>query len=201
MPTVAARRLTEAHRLAQVRLGAQTIVALGSVFRLLDPTDLDRTFPDWLHAAAPLVDVQRETSSHLAANYLQALKQLELSADLKPVLAGPAPAEAVATSLLVTGPISLKKAAARGVLLAKALPTAQAASSAAAMRHVLNGGRETITHTIRRDPDASGWRRVTSGRACAFCSMLAGRGAVYSADTVDFQCHDGCSCNAEPVWN
>jgi hypothetical protein len=30
--------------------------------------------------------------------------------------------------------------------------------------------------------------------------MLAGRGAVYSADTVDFHTHGHCGCTAEPVY-
>jgi len=46
----------------------------------------------------------------------------------------------------------------------------------------------------------AGFRRVTSGSPCAFCSMLASRGAVYSRRGADFQAHDGCSCSPEPVW-
>jgi hypothetical protein len=170
------------------------------VFKLLDPLNVDRTFPDWLRTALPVIELQRGTSSQLAANYLTAFKRLETDSDLEPVLADPASPEAVATSLLVTGPISLKNAAARGVPLRQAVSVAEAASSAAAMRHALNGGRETITHTVRSDADATGWQRVTSGKPCDFCSMLAGRGAVYSDDTVHFDSHDGCACSAEPVW-
>ena len=46
-----------------------------------------------------------------------------------------------------------------------------------------------------------GYRRVTSGNACAFCSMLASRGAVYSQRGASFEAHDGCSCSPEPVWD
>lgn len=42
------------------------------------------------------------------------------------------------------------------------------------------------------------YRRITSGTACAFCRMLAGRGAVYSENTGRFQAHDHCACTAEP---
>lgn len=200
MASVAGRRLTEAHRLAQARLGAQTVARLRAVFPVLDPSDLDRTYPTWLAAALPIIQLQREASSRLAANYLAAFKQIETGRPAPAVItADPAPPDAVATSLLVTGPISLKKAATRGVPLNRALSVAQAASSASAMRHVLNGGRETIVRTVDADPDAVGWQRVTSGRPCQFCSELAAQGTAPAS--ADVQCHDGCSCTAEPVWS
>jgi hypothetical protein len=60
--------------------------------------------------------------------------------------------------------------------------------------------RDTITTNRRRDPDAVGWRRVTSGSGCKFCQMLAGRGAVYREDTARFASHPHCSCSAAPVF-
>jgi hypothetical protein len=45
-----------------------------------------------------------------------------------------------------------------------------------------------------------GWQRVASDNACAFCEMLAARGAVYSEESADFEAHDGCTCTVEPVW-
>jgi hypothetical protein len=59
--------------------------------------------------------------------------------------------------------------------------------------------RDTITTNTRRDPAARGWRRITGG-GCAFCRMLAGRGAVYRADTARFASHPNCGCTAAPVF-
>lgn len=59
--------------------------------------------------------------------------------------------------------------------------------------------RDTITTNRSNDPDAVGWRRVTAG-GCAFCRMLADRGAVYKADTARFASHPNCHCVAEPVF-
>lgn len=59
--------------------------------------------------------------------------------------------------------------------------------------------RDTITTNTRRDPAARGWRRVTSG-GCAFCRMLAGRGAIYRADSARFASHPHCGCTATPVF-
>jgi hypothetical protein len=61
--------------------------------------------------------------------------------------------------------------------------------------------RETITANTRRDPSAVGWHRVTSGKSCSFCSMLASRGAVYKAATARFASHPGCDCSAAPVFD
>lgn len=201
--TLEARRLTEAHRLAQVRLGAQTVQAMRIVWPLLAVDNLDGTFDRWLSASRLVVDGQRRVSARLAANYLSTFKMLELgpTATAVPlVLAEATPVAAVTTSLAVTGPASVKAALNRGVQAAKAMEVAEARTSAAAMRHVLNGGRETITGSLQSDREARGWRRVTSGKACDFCSMLAGRGAVFGADSVQFHAHDACSCSAEPAY-
>lgn len=45
------------------------------------------------------------------------------------------------------------------------------------------------------------WKRVLSANPCAFCRMLAGRGAVYSEGTASFLSHDHCSCTAEPEFS
>lgn len=59
---------------------------------------------------------------------------------------------------------------------------------------VLRAGRETIQQSAPR------WRRVTDGKPCEFCAMLAGRGPVYtSEDAADGgQYHAHCGCTAEP---
>ena len=59
--------------------------------------------------------------------------------------------------------------------------------------------RETITANRRRDPQSAGWRRV-SGGGCAFCRMLASRGAVYRDETARFASHTNCHCTAAPVF-
>lgn len=196
-------RLAQAHRLAQLRLGARVVVLMHAAFRLLDPKALDATFEDWLVVVEPLVQNGRRMSAQMAAAYLAEARRQSVGFDgtFVPVVAGDVSRDRLRTSLLVTGPLSIKRAMTRGVQLGRAVDVAGATSSAAAMRHALDGGRETILGSIRRDDRANGWRRLTSGKPCKFCSMLAGRGAVYSADTVDFHAHDGCSCSAEPVYS
>lgn len=198
-----AARLTEAHRLAQSKVGARTVQQMLAAWPLLDLDDLDGTFERWLRVVLPLVQVNRRTSAALAANYLMTFRVLELGVDAPPappVLAPAAPAEAVTTSMLVTGPAAIRAALARKVPVQRAMATAASTSSRSAMRHVLNGGRETIDRSVADDQSALGWARATSAKACHFCAMLAARGPVYSETTVGFHAHDGCSCSAEPVY-
>lgn len=198
--SVASRRLADAHRQAQNRLGAQAVLQMRAIWPLLDVDDLDGSFRRWLTAAVPLIQGQRSTSARLAANFLAASKTLAMGsgATFAPVLSETASVPAVTTSLLVTGPVSIKRAVLRSVPLARATATAEAASAAAAMRHVLNGGRETVIRTLADDSDARGWQRVASGNACKFCDLLDGK--FHHADTADFEAHDGCSCSQEPVY-
>lgn len=194
--------LTEQHRLMQLRLGALTVRQLAAAFAMLDPSDLDGTFQDWLTVVTPIVGAARSTSSRLAAGFLTAhrVQALGPDPDFVPTLARPVDTKALATSLLVTGPISIRSNLARMMPFDKAVDTAKAYSSGAGMRHALNGGRETITRTVTADKRAAGYQRVASGNACEFCSMLADRGAVYGAESGNFAAHDRCGCTAEPVY-
>jgi hypothetical protein len=65
---------------------------------------------------------------------------------------------------------------------------------------VADWARATIIGSSLADPGADGWQRVASPTACAFCRMLAGRGAVYSEASVDFAAHDKCLCSATPAF-
>ncbi|WP_235738989.1 VG15 protein [Nocardioides alcanivorans] len=83
------------------------------------------------------------------------------------------------------------------------------ATDGAALQSLILGGvqrriadhvRLTVTSNSIDDRAAAGWQRVTDGNACTFCSMLAGRGSVYSEATADFASHDECGCSATVAW-
>lgn len=67
-------------------------------------------------------------------------------------------------------------------------------------RRIADHVRGTIAGSSIEDPAARGWKRVGDGSSCSFCSMLLGRGAVYTEATADFQSHDHCGCSAAPAW-
>lgn len=67
-------------------------------------------------------------------------------------------------------------------------------------RRMANFSRLTVMQSSVADPQARGWYRVGDGSTCPFCSMLLGRGAVYSEASADFQAHDHCGCTASPEF-
>jgi hypothetical protein len=198
--SAASRRLTEAHRLAQARIGAETVRIVAATWPLIDVADVKSSAPGWLNVVRPAVQAQRAKSARLAASYLAAHRSLEIGEPFTPLVSESAPERQVTTALLVTGVYHLLSNLGRGLAVERASRLAQAASTGAAMRIALNGGRDTLLDTIRSDPRARGYERVTSGNACDFCSMLADRGAVYGEASAEFEAHDHCSCSAQPVY-
>lgn len=202
MPAAVARRATDLHRTAQARISASVLVALVPLWRILDIDHLDERSGDWLAAAAPVVRSHHAASSALAAAYFTHIRGLELPA-ASPAPTVPAPVldeKALATSLLVTGPIAIKAKLAAGMPLSQAVEQAFAGSSSAAARHALSGGRDFIQAAGRADERATGLVRVTSPGACEFCQTIADYSETNPALLGDFQCHDGCHCQPEPVF-
>jgi hypothetical protein len=67
-------------------------------------------------------------------------------------------------------------------------------------RRIADHARYTVARNSVEDKAARGWQRVGDGKTCEFCSMLIGRGAVYTEATADFESHDHCGCSAAPAW-
>lgn len=60
-------------------------------------------------------------------------------------------------------------------------------------RAVFDGARDTTLLNV--SATGSGWARYASANACAFCRLLATRGAAYrSENTAATKVHDHCSC-------
>jgi hypothetical protein len=195
--TALGRQLTNAHRIAQARIGASTVAQAIAVYSLLDVEDLDATTAAWLSTMLALIQSQRVKSSAAAAQYLQALRIAEIGEPFTPRLARPAAQDQLSTSMLVTGPIGLKANMARGIPLTRAVDLSVAAVAGAAMRHTLNAARETISRTSRADTFIEHWERIVSSDACDWCQNLANE--RMSPDT-QFESHDACHCMNEPQY-
>jgi hypothetical protein len=204
MATALGRQLTEAHRLAQRRIGLDTIARVRNTFPLLDPEAIDATFGRWLATVEPIVQRQRQVSARVAAQYLIQYRAAEIGAEaaFTPTLAGALPTRLLRTSMLVTGPAQIRSKLSAGAPLVQVMSDAEASAAAAAMRHTVNAGRDTILDTVNNDRRAHGWQRVTSANPCSFCALLATRGAVYRSEgRGSFPSHDACLCAAQPVYN
>lgn len=199
------RQLTEAHRRRQLQISREAFRALRTVWPLLDVSNLDRSFPNYFDAAYRSLRPLKQESAEVSASYMYRFRvaeygegspgliDLERLAELS--------ARQAATSLLVLGPVSIRKSLGKGRTRFSAERLAQAETLKGGMRLVLQGGRDYIGQTLQTDPAVRGWARVTDGDPCFFCAMLSGRGAVYTKDTVDFKPHDGCGCQPELIYN
>lgn len=197
--TLAGRQLTEQHRQIQLAVRA---AAARDILRLMAAYDLDDIDRSWLAIAPGMEAVVRDyhrRSAGLAAGYYQAFRTAEgAGGQLTLRLAEPPDPDYLAYSLGFYGQIAPKQMVQKGIRDVAAKTTTLVVGGAT--RHVLDGGRGTLTESVRGDRQALGYARVTAGKPCAFCAMLAGRGAVYKESTAKFEAHDHCACTVEPRY-
>jgi hypothetical protein len=204
VPSLAAR-LAEQHRQQQNRIAAAVAKAVrDAMLQRLSIADLDGTFPAYAVDAVRAITLGRVASARASAAYYAAARAdagFTDSFDVQQVVG--MPLEQLLASLQVTGPVVVKSAIARGEAPVRAMASAQAATLGAAKRHTLNAGRDTQFATAATDHRARRWARVTDGDPCAFCAMLASRGAVYlTTETAGKgqHWHDRCGCQPVMVF-
>lgn len=72
---------------------------------------------------------------------------------------------------------------------------------ALAQKIALDAGTDDLFANIANDREARRWARVARPGACAFCLMLAARGAVYRTESSgNFRAHPKCHCDVEPLF-
>ena len=132
--------------------------------------------------------------------------ELDRFSDLQP--------DRVEATLNSTGIASYKKALRAGQTPEQARDTMTTNLAGSATTLVLEGGRQLIHDTTLDDDEAIGWARITDPDPCAFCAMLASRGAVYrSRGTAGaeankkfvgdgmFKFHNHDQCTARPIFD
>lgn len=225
MPALPGDRLTAQQRAAQARIAAATAAMVARNFRSVSPSDLagQRNF---VEATIPLVLKANRQSAVSARDYGQAMSVLEgggLADQIR--LADPPDADAIRTSLRVTGPIAMRQKVTRiqtpldgplgRRLVAAARQEATAGVAGAAVRQALAGGRDTIEEYAAEPAKGQrirGYVRITreDDKVCYFCAMLASR-ANYLEDSFDMsdqlfegegtaKVHDSCRCILRPMY-
>lgn len=141
---------------------------------------------------------RRRRSAALATGYVAAYREAEVGGS-GPIARDADARRLVEGTLILAGPIAIKQLIAGGMEPGLAFSQAGRAVAAQAPKLAMSGGRDIVTKSARAN--RSRWRRVTDGKPCSFCAMLAGRGPVYASDTVLFPLHKGrCGCTAEEVF-
>lgn len=199
-PSPRAAALTEAHRVAQVRLSAQTQALSNAAWRLLDPARVGATSERWMRLMGPIIRRQRQLSAGLSGDYYQRLRALQLeSGDVLPALATTITDDEIDGTLARTVVDRLENPPAQPWEMT--VRNARNAAARSAARMALNGGRRTVLNTVQADRLSLGWTRVGRGEPCAFCRLAISRGPVYrSESSADFHAHDGCHCAAAPAF-
>lgn len=191
--------LTVRHRQAQLALRARALRDFQRVFRVWGGDE--KSFRVLVQATVPMVQAHRQTSGALAGRYFESFRRTEKVGGTATATVGRGIGrKPVVTSLYINGMNTVKRGLDSGFSMQAARQNAFVAVSGAITRHVLNGSRDVILGSVAADKEARGWYRVTSGDPCAFCAMLASRGASYGEDTVDFEAHRHCSCEGEPRY-
>jgi len=192
----APEQLTQAFRKANVILSARTVRDMLAIWPMFHG-DVE-SFNGWVRAAGLVIERDRKVATGLAIAYLKAHRAASGITGTAPIVtADPIPPTQVVASLAATTFPHVRRAA----TVEQGLRTAFVTSSGAASRLAINGGRDTIVATIKADRHSVGWFRTTSGNPCAFCAMIASRGAVYKSEaTAEFRPHDHCHCEPEPVY-
>lgn len=208
--------VTAAKQRSQLRLARAAQAQAVLLWRMLHPDMLDADMPSWIAAQLQAVIAVRRAAALDAARHYDRYRLAE-SGGRMPSRPGivtvggvPVPAdsmttahdttERIITSLRVTGPVRVKQSRARGRTADQAMADGLAAVQGTVQRHVLDGGRNAEMTLMHADPEVFRYARVTDGNACAFCGMLASRGAVYlSQESAGFDTHDHCGCGVEPV--
>lgn len=206
--TDAGAQLTDQHRQAQAAVNTaalRDLLSLWPLWRIEDqskPQDEDHSFAALAAAVVILVRAHHRVSSALGAAYYTAFRRAERAdGSFSPRLADPVDAPRVTASLYVEGRVATRRAMLAGQSPAQARQTAFVRTAGLVTQEVLAGGRDTVLLSTGEDPQALKWARVTRGTPCAFCALLASRGAVYlGRDTSEFQAHGHCNCQVEPHY-
>lgn len=201
--TAQAERVTDRYRTEQLAVRAGSLRELVELWRTVDVTNLGGTIDNFARAAALLAGQGYRESAESSARYYRLFRTAEGVPGVAPRVS---PVRPPASSALAG---QLRGSALAGIINARRAGVSPQVAGTRGLARVLGtlakliltGGRMTLMAAAEQDPQAIGWGRVVSGGACAFCRMLAGRGATYKTErSADFTSHDGCGCTAEPIF-
>lgn len=195
-------------RQAQRGLSRLLVRDVRKLRRLIIPSRLQESVPDWIEAVRAVVGEYGNASAAAAADFYEAERvAAEVTGRFTVPLLDPPPDEQVDNSLRWAtkdlwprDPDDPTTTAAQRAPLETRLDAAEKKAEGVAQKLVTDQGRGTVQAAVQQDRMAVGYARAAALGACAFCRLLAARGMVYKRDTADFRAHDGCNCGVIPVF-
>lgn len=195
----------QAFQAAQALSAAVLIKDVISLFSGLSPQsrDVRQAWPPIRAALAGLIRQRHAEMATSAATFYAETRVLEKApGKFEPVMPRVLSDLRVLGTLDATGPWQMLKDVGSGSSVTQATQRAAVSVAGASSYLALSGARDTITQSVQADPAALAWmRETTSGHPCAWCVMLASRGAVYKTEkTAGFHAHNHCACIPVPVF-
>lgn len=210
------------YRSAQLGLTRLVTRQMRGLRRLILPSRLRSSVPDWIGAVQAVVDQYGATSGALAAEYYEAERAAARAAGaFTAPLAPPPDDEQVANSLRWAtkdlwprDPDDPQTTEVQKLPIEQRLDAAETKAEAVVQKLVADQGRGTIQRAVRQDRQAVGYARAASLGACAFCKLMASRGMVFktsssagrdandrfTGDASVVKFHDNCHCSIIPVY-
>ena len=201
--TQAGTALTDLHRKQQLALKAQVIAEILKLYPMWVP-DNPGSYQALEEALLLLVQARSSQSAALSARYYELYRVAETGLVRATVpLAVVATEEVIREAIGATARGGTYRALVAGKPLEQALKNGLVQVAGAITKQVEDTGRRTIMDETGRDDRCLGWCRVTGGKPCAWCSMLASRGPVYKGDanSIDIWDHEHGDCSAEPAYD
>lgn len=196
--TAKGRRLTEAHRRKQIMVGESTARAVRSSVKYIEEEDISGSVR-WRWEIQRVTETGFNRSREIAQTYVDEFSLVE-SGERENIVVPQYSFAETERAINVLGVAGIKSGIGSGLPYHRAVDAAVARLGAQCGQLAMAGGRGLIDATVRYSGRARGYRRVTDGRPCAFCAMLASRGPVYSQETAFFRSHRFCGCSAEIVY-
>jgi hypothetical protein len=183
----------------QLRTG--TAARVGEAWaRLGGPSDTN--IEAFLAVVLPLVQGAEVATVRLVAGYMAAMARditgtgteaaIAIGAVTGEALRGVAPADVYTRPI-----ITMRAALAAGKEYPDAFRIAQQRASTTAETDVLLAQRAATDEVIRQEPRIVGYRRVLTGRSCAFCATASTQ--RYHSDNL-MPIHDRCDCGIAPIF-
>lgn len=210
------------YRAAQIGLTRLLVRDVRGIRRLIIPSRLQASVPDWLVAMQAIVDQYARTSAALAADFYDAQREAAGAVGVFTVpVAGPPPPEQTESSLRWAtkdlwprDPEDPKTTEAQRQPMDVRLTQAEAKAEQVAQKLVTDTGRGTVREAVRQDRQAVGYARTAALGACSFCKLMATRGMVFktaasagreandrfTGDASVVKFHDNCHCGIVPVY-
>ncbi|WP_322619691.1 VG15 protein [Streptomyces acidicola] len=199
-------RDADRYRSAQFGLSRLLVRDVRGLRRLIIPSRLRTSVPDWIAAVHAVVEQYAQTSAALSAEFYDAQRDAAgVPGTFTVPVADPPPEGRTEASLRWATKDVWERdpdvaTAAQLEPLDVRLEQAERKAELVVQKLVADTGRDTVLEAVRQDRQATAWARSAALGACAFCKMLSSRGAVFAQDTVGFRAHDGCHCAATPVF-